>query len=105
MNHLSFIQSANQSANSPTCKTCTHFKQHYILTEYDGFAIPCGHCVRARFKHTRPEHQACVHYAVRTEPLSLPDRTAAIRFLTTDVLDRILEMRLPPEVHDPFQTK
>lgn len=47
----------------PTCKSCKHFRQHYILfntNRYD--PIPCGHCVYPRLKHRKPGTPACTHF-------------------------------------------
>lgn len=54
--------------DEPTCGTCIHFRQHYILFDLDRYnLIPCGHCVHPRLKHRKPDTPACVHYQQKTE--------------------------------------
>lgn len=48
-----------------TCKTCKHFRQHYIKSGRRYDAINCGHCVRPRLKTRGPLHPACERYASR----------------------------------------
>ncbi|MBQ8835337.1 MAG: hypothetical protein IJ001_10535 [Oscillospiraceae bacterium] len=81
-----------------TCESCVHFRQHYVVDEQRCMAVNCGHCVYPGLKHRRAYAKACRHFEERREPLSLPDRRQVIEFLTTDMLQHILELELPYEV-------
>lgn len=78
-----------------TCKDCTHFRQHYILDEQSCTAVPCGHCTQPRLKHRRPDAKACTQFAAGDHPL--PDRAKVVHYLTTELLEYILSLELPPE--------
>ena len=78
------------------CKTCQHFHQHYILDRQSCRAVNCGHCSHPGLKHRRAEQSACPLYVPRTDT-SLPDRREVIHYLTTDFLQYILQLELPPE--------
>ena len=82
---------------TPTCKTCTHFRQHFVLKEDYGVAVYCGHCVFPRLKSVRPDKKACPHYEEQAETV-LPCRRETVKFLTTTVLEKILSLELPPEI-------
>ena len=77
------------------CKFCTHYVQHYALTKSLCITVECGHCTWPRMKGRKPGTKACGHFELRQEPLSLPERERVIRFLTVDVLQRILSLELP----------
>ena len=79
------------------CKTCQHFHQHYHVDAQSYSALHCGHCVRPRIKHRNPTQKICEYYEPRTTPLSLPDRKGVIHFLSTDFLDYVMHLPLPPE--------
>ena len=83
--------------NEPTCKTCIHYHQHYIVDDQRCVAIKCGHCVYPRLKHREPQNPACAHYEAQTTPPPLPDREAVTNFLTTELLKYVLSLKLPPE--------
>ena len=78
------------------CKSCRHFRQHYILDEQSCRSVNCGHCTQPRLKHRRPRQPACAFYAP-CDPQALPDRREVIHYLTTDFLQHILQLELPPE--------
>ena len=80
-----------------TCRTCTHYRQHYVLDELGCIAIDCGHCTYPRLKHREPENKGCQHYVLRLVPLTLPDRESVVRFLTGELLQYILRLNLPEE--------
>ncbi len=84
--------------DTPTCKTCTHFRQHFVLTDDYAAAVYCGHCVHPRLKHTRPDKKACPHYKEQAKENPLPCRRETVHFLTTRVLESILTLELPPEI-------
>lgn len=81
-----------------TCKDCTHFFQHYVLDEQSCTAVNCGHCKYPRLKNRAPHTPACEHFALREAPAPYPDRDAVTHFLTTEVLQYILRLELPPDV-------
>ena len=86
--------------SEPTCKTCSHFYQHFVLTETQGVAAFCGHCVYPRTKHVRPDKKACPHYEEQDQNKTFPCRRKTVHFLTTTVLEKILELELPPEIKE-----
>ena len=48
------------------CKTCVHFRQHYVPFDEIRFTeTPYGHCVFPRLKERRNNTPACVHYQKR----------------------------------------
>ena len=79
----------------PVCKNCVHFRQHYILDRQSCSAVPCGHCSYPRLKHRHPEADACPFFQAGAHPL--PDRTKVVHYLTTELLDYIMSLELPPE--------
>ena len=83
--------------NNPTCKTCEHFYQHYSVDDQSYTVTNCGHCVFPRLKHRKPDQKCCEHYTPCQAPPSLPDRKGVVNFLTTDLLQYILSLPLPPE--------
>ena len=84
-----------------TCKQCRYFRQHYVLNSQMCVAVDCGHCVYPRIKHRRAEKQACDHFAEREMPEEYPDRDKVIHFLTTEFLQHVMRLELPPEIIDP----
>ena len=82
----------------PTCEYCVHFVQHYYLDEEYCAPLDCGHCIRGRSKHRKASSAACTHYTFRQKPSKLPDRDNVIHFLTTEFLQHILDLEIPPEV-------
>ena len=79
------------------CKNCTHFQQHYTVSEDHYSAAHCGHCNYLRMKHRKPRAKACEHFQLRTEPPLLPDRRSVVHFLHTRFLEHIMALPLPPE--------
>lgn len=52
--------------DNPTCKDCTHFRQHYVpFDEFRFTETPFGHCVFPQLKNRRSNTPACVHYQKR----------------------------------------
>ena len=85
------------------CGECAHFRQHYVLSSQRCTPVNCGHCSYPRLKRRTPDTLACVHFALRESPPDLPEREEVIRFLTTDMLEHILQLKLPPEVEKDIQ--
>lgn len=84
--------------DGPICKNCTHFCRHYTLSKDHCTAIDCGHCSYPRLKHRKANAAACIHYVCREKPPTIPKRKEVINYLTTDVLEYIMKLKLPPEV-------
>lgn len=81
------------------CRNCVHFKQHYHISGEYGFLIDCGHCVCPGLKHRKATAKACERFVKREKP-ELPDRKETIHYLTTKVLEYILELELPPIIKE-----
>ena len=79
------------------CKNCEHFQQHYVIDDQNYFTVHCGHCTYPRTKNRKPQTKACQYFTQRTIPPRLPDRKSVVHFLTTKMLQHILELPLPPE--------
>lgn len=79
----------------PVCKDCTHFRQHFILDEQSCSAVSCGHCAYPRLKYRRPDEKVCPHFQAGAHPL--PDRAKVVHYLTTEILDYVMGLALPPE--------
>lgn len=84
--------------DSQTCETCKHYIQHYYLDSQYAGAVWCGHCMLGRRPHKKPNAPACNNYVARTTEPKLPNRAGVIRYLTTDFLEKLLQMELPPEI-------
>jgi len=84
--------------DTPSCKTCEHFIQHYYLDEQYCTTVDCGHCCYPRLKYRKPNTPACKHYVKMEKPPRIPDRNGAIHFLTVELLEYILKLELPPEI-------
>ena len=50
-----------------TCKTCIHFRPHYIRSGRRYHEIVDGHCVYPRLKIRRATTPACPHYQPRAD--------------------------------------
>lgn len=81
------------------CSQCVYFHQHYILDSQRCATVHCGHCVQPRLKHRKPDSPACPHFELCTDR-DLPDRSRVISYLTTDFLQELLRLHLPPEIND-----
>lgn len=79
-----------------TCKHCKYFYQHYVVDDMRRTPVNCGHCSKPRLKHRRPNTRACGNFREREGDVPLPDRPRVIDFLTVDMLEYILSLKLPP---------
>ena len=83
------------------CRNCNYFHQHYVIDDQRYMAVPCGHCSKPRLKPRKPSAKVCAHFSQRTVPAPLPDRSEVVNFLSKrmlqQMLERILELPLPPE--------
>ena len=73
-----------------TCKDCKYFYQHYGLIDGKLFCIRCGHCVRGRVKHRRPDMDACDAFEQGNTEWA---RAVPKDRMTKTVLDYLLEIR------------
>ena len=51
--------------NDSTCKTCRHFRQHYIRYGRSYREAYCGHCVYPRVKQRSPDTKGCIYHENR----------------------------------------
>ena len=84
--------------NGKQCRDCVHFRQHYYLSEQYGFLLDCGYCVTPRLKHRKASAKVCSCFTPWPGGAPFPDREKIIRYLTTEVLQHILSLELPPEI-------
>lgn len=55
-----------ENNEQPTCKTCKHFRQHYIKYGRGSYQeISYGHCVHPRLKKRESTTKACEHFQPR----------------------------------------
>ena len=81
----------------PSCLSCCHFRRHFVLSGDSAIPTNCGHCVFIRRKHRRPDTPACPEYRpADVEPPT--DREKVIHYLTTELLDYVLHLPLPPKI-------
>ncbi|MBE6958403.1 MAG: hypothetical protein E7447_04550 [Ruminococcaceae bacterium] len=83
--------------NNTTCKTCGHFRQHYILSEGKFLRIFCGHCTFSGSKTRKPFAKACEHYEFAPADV---DAFATKEYLTKELLQYVLHLELLPEIDD-----
>jgi len=89
-----------------TCKSCTHFYQHYGMRNGKVYKVFCGHCVAAkgRPRMCRPYQKVCENYSPGVDPV---EDYVTKEYLTKALLDRILKLELwpgeeiPPESENP----
>ena len=83
----------------PSCLSCRHYRRHYVFSGDRAMATNCGHCIFSRGKHRRPGAPACAQYQP-TEAETPLDRENVIQYLTTELLDYVLHLPLPPKVEE-----
>ena len=83
--------------NERTCRACKYFHQHYIIDNKRIFSVFCGHCIHGRIKKKNPDSKACEYfdYAPRME-----DFFVTKEYLSKELLRRVLEMELLPEIEE-----
>ena len=86
--------------SNPICQDCIYFLRHYTLSAQRCTPVSCGHCRYPRLKHRRPDDPACSYFIRQELPLDLPKQEEVINFLTTDFLQYIMTLPLPPEISD-----
>ena len=81
--------------SDPTCKDCTHFRQHYGLNDHQLFRLNCGHCVHPPLQTKKPCARVCSYF----EPAPpVKDIFVSKEYLTRELLRRALSMELLPEI-------
>lgn len=70
----------------PTCRSCVHFRQHYIFDNRQCAAANCGHCTHLRPKHRKPDSDACPHYV----PSPTTDQDRAFELMTAELMRYLL---------------
>ena len=54
-----------------SCKDCTHFRQHYVLSAGVYVPLNYGHCVARRRKKLQADSECCEHF-MRVEKEEIP---------------------------------
>ena len=54
-----------------SCKDCTHFRQHYVLSAGVYVPLNYGHCVARRRKKLAADSECCEHF-MRVEKEEVP---------------------------------
>ena len=80
-----------------SCKTCTHYRQHYTFAQRKIFRLYCGHCTYGKAKTKRPDAKACAYYL-----LSESDEGAFVtkEYLSKSLLEYMLKLELLPEIYE-----
>lgn len=82
------------------CKNCSHFLQHYTLTDLKFRWVYCGHCCFRKVRHKSPDTAACENFEFG-EPNT--QRFADKAYLTKELLNCILRMDLLPDILEEYQ--
>ena len=82
------------------CRECQHYRQHYLLDYDAAMPVNCGHCIFPRLKKRKPQASACQYFLSCANTVDLPDRDGTIQFLSTECLQRILKLPLPPTIRE-----
>ena len=80
-----------------TCRACKYFHQHYTIDNKRIFSVFCGHCTYGRIRKKDPDSKACEHFAY-IPPVE--DYFVTKEYLSKELLRRILEMDLLPEIEE-----
>jgi len=86
--------------NDYVCRNCQHYRQHYLLDSETAIPVNCGHCVYPRLKKRKPQSSACRYFLLHSNAVDLPDKDGLIQFLSTECLQRILTLPLPPAMKE-----
>ena len=81
------------------CKSCIHYKQHYILDGKSIVRIYCGHCMKkkARAMGRKPNAAICDQYI----PCPPDEEAFASReYLSKALLEKVLSLPLLPKIED-----
>ena len=88
--------------NNETCKTCTYFHQHYILSEGKIMRVYCGHCTFPKIRNRRPFNKACENYVYAP-----PDEEAFAdkKYLVKEMVRNLFKMEILPPIEDATEMK
>lgn len=83
--------------DTQTCKSCTHFQQHYSFDGKTIFRVYCGHCRFQKVRRKTPDAPACENYVHGDG-----DEAAFVRkeFLSKELLRYMMNLDLLPEIKD-----
>ena len=85
--------------NTPICKDCVHFCQHYILTEDGLRGIYCGHCTLSGVRHKSPEKTACEKFSPSSD---IRDLFPSKKYVTKRLLEYLISLEFLPEIKEDF---
>ncbi len=85
--------------NTPICKDCIHFRQHYILTANGLLGICCGHCTLNNVKHKSPRKPACDDYSPSPDIRDLFPRK---NYVTKKLLEYLTTLEFLPDIKEDF---
>ena len=85
-----------------TCKTCTRFHQHYILSEGRIIRVFCGHCTFPKIRTKRPFNKACENYSYAPPD---EDAFADQKYLTKEMIRNLFRMEFLPPIEDALEMK
>lgn len=78
------------------CKQCVYYRQHYVFFAGKLISVYCGHCLKKIRKKMRPDAKSCDQFEENTTALS--DIFASKEYLTKELLEKVMEMDLLPEI-------
>ena len=79
------------------CADCEHFRQHYTFDNRKIFQVHCGHCVKMRVRHRKPDAKGCADYAPAA---ALKSSFVSKEYLSKELLQYVLRLELLPEIED-----
>lgn len=83
-----------------SCKSCTHFFQHYAMNQRKIFRVYCGHCTLSKPRTKKPDTPACADFQDGE-----PDENAFVskEYLSKELLQYLLRLELLPAIEDSTQ--
>ena len=80
-----------------TCKSCTHYQQHYAFDQRKIFRVYCGHCTLRTVRKKLPDTAACENFSPAP-----PDENAFAtkEYLSKTLLEYMLSLELLPEIYN-----
>ena len=79
------------------CKYCSHYIQHYSLSEGRLISVYCGHCTLGRVKRKMPDSNVCTEFQPKTED---SNTFVTKEYLHKKLLDKVLSMELLPPIEE-----
>ena len=80
-----------------TCKSCSFYRQHYILNEKKLVRIYCGHCVYKKPKTRKPDSTICDEYIEKRVD---EEAFASREYLTKALLEYMFRLELLPDIEN-----